>query len=65
MNPGYIRAALVTVIATWTLGLWAPLVAHKLYTVISIVIIIIYYYEYHNVNNFLCDSFPNANHLSN
>ena len=30
----------------------------------SIVIIIVYCYEYHDVNNFLCDSFPNANHSS-
>ena len=50
------------VIATWTLGLWASLVAHN---TLSIVIIIVYCYEYHDVNNFLCDSFPNANHSSN
>ena len=31
----------------------------------SMVIIIVYCYEYHDVNNFLCDSFPNANHSSN
>ena len=34
------------------------------YTVIrSIVIIIIYCYEYHDVNNFLCDLFPNAKEI--